>query len=401
MPAHAILSASSSKRWMACPPSARLEEKLHGRFGEQSSPFAEEGTKAHALAELKLLREKGKLGDEDGINQFNFDARRKALGDIPKEMDEATDRYADIVLEKFMTARHASPDARLMLEQRLDFSRWVPHGFGTGDAVIVSDASLEVIDLKYGKGVRIDAQGNPQARCYGLGALDAFGDLYGFPIVRNTIIQPRLDHITEEQLTRTELLNWAGTELVPKAQLAWRGEGEFTPGEHCRFCAARAICYARAAQAMKLFQNGLDAPAVLPEREIPQMLSMADDAIAWLNELKAYALREALKGQRWPGYKLVHGKRPRRAWRDEETAREQLIRAGYTPEQFDERKLKSAAAVEKIIGKTAFDVLLKDQTTQGEGALTLVPESDGRPEYSTADIDFSDMGTSNTTTNME
>ena len=376
---------------MACPPSARLEEKLHDRFGEQSSPFAAEGTKAHSLAELKLLREKGWLGDTDGINQFNYDARRKALGDIPKEMDAATDLYADIIIEKYLSARKVSPDAKLMLEQRLDFSKWVPHGFGTGDAVIVSDAILDVSDLKYGKGVRVDAKENPQARCYGLGAIDAFGDLYGFPNVRNTIIQPRLDHITEEQLSRTELLHWADTELTPKAQLAWAGDGEFHPGEHCKFCAARAICYARAAQAMQLFRHGMDAPAVLPDSEIPQMLAMADDAIAWLGELKSYALRQALKGQKWPGYKLVHGKRPRRAWRNEESAREQLIRAGYRPEQFEEHKLKSAAQVEKEIGKQAFDVLLKDLTVQGDGALTLVPETDGRPEFAPADADFSDM----------
>ena len=395
MPAHAILSASGAKRWMACPPSARLEEKLHDRFGEQSSPFAAEGTKAHSLAELKLLREKGRLGDTDGINQFNYDARRKALGDIPKEMDAATDLYADIIIEKYLSARKVSPDAKLMLEQRLDFSKWVPHGFGTGDAVIVSDAILDVSDLKYGKGVRVDAKENPQARCYGLGAIDAFGDLYGFQTVRNTIIQPRLDHITEEQLSRTELLDWADAELTPKAQLAWAGDGEFHPGDHCKFCAARAICYARAAQAMQLFKHGMDAPAVLPDSEIPQMLAMADDAIAWLGELKSYALRQALKGQKWPGYKLVRGKRPRRAWADEEAAREQLIRAGYRPEQFEEHKLKSAAQVEKEIGKQASDVLLKGLIVQGEGALTLVPETDGRPEFAPADADFSDMEESN------
>lgn len=395
MPAHAILSASGAKRWMACPPSARLEEKLHDRFGEQSSPFAAEGTKAHSLAELKLLREKGRLGDTDGINQFNYDARRKALGDIPKEMDAATDLYADIIIEKYLSARKVSPDAKLMLEQRLDFSKWVPHGFGTGDAVIVSDAILDVSDLKYGKGVRVDAKENPQARCYGLGAIDAFGDLYGFQTVRNTIIQPRLDHITEEQLSRTELLDWADAELTPKAQLAWAGDGEFHPGEHCKFCAARAICYARAAQAMQLFKHGMDAPAVLPDSEIPQMLAMTDDAIAWLGELKSYALRQALKGQKWPGYKLVRGKRPRRAWADEEAAREQLIRAGYRPEQFEEHKLKSAAQVEKEIGKQASDVLLKGLIVQGEGALTLVPETDGRPEFAPADADFSDMEESN------
>ena len=136
---HATLSASGAKRWMSCPPSARLEERLHGIFGDKSSPFAEEGTKAHSLAELKLLREKGRLGEPDGINEFNYNLRRKALGSIPKEMDDATDFYAEIVLEKFLTAKKDCPDAQLLLEQRLDFSEWVPQGFGTGDAVIISD----------------------------------------------------------------------------------------------------------------------------------------------------------------------------------------------------------------------------------------------------------------------
>lgn len=177
MRAHAILSPSASKRWMACPPSARLEEKLHDRFGEQSSPFAAEGTKAHAVAELKLLREKGRLGDADGINQFNYDARLKALGDVSKEMHQATDLYVDIVMEKLFAARRTCPDAKLFVEQRLDMARWVPGCFGTSDAVVVSDEILDVCDYKNGSGVRVNAQENPQARCYGLGAIDAFGDL--------------------------------------------------------------------------------------------------------------------------------------------------------------------------------------------------------------------------------
>lgn len=388
---HATLSASGAKRWMSCPPSARLEERLRGIFGEKSTPFAEEGTKAHSLAELKLLREKGRLSEDDGINDFNYDLRRKALGDIPKEMDEATDYYAEIITEKFLTARQSCPDAQLKLEQRLDFSRWVPNGFGTGDAVIVSEELLEVCDLKYGKGVPVFAENNPQARCYGLGALHCYGVLYGFKHVRNTIIQPRLDSVTEEMLTTDELLQWAETELKPAAELAWKGKGEFNPGDHCKFCAARAICYARATKAMTIFKHGFETPGVIPDDAIPEILAVADTAIDWIKDLQAYALSQALRGQEWPGYKLVRGKRPPRKWVDEEEAKHQLIRAGYEPEVYTETKFKSPSNIEKLVGKQAFEAIFATLVTQGDGALTLVPESDKRTEFTSAEADFSDI----------
>lgn len=388
---HATLSASGAKRWMSCPPSARLEERLRGIFGEKSTPFAEEGTKAHSLAELKLLREKGRLGEDDGINDFNYDLRRKALGDIPKEMDAATDYYAEIITEKFLTARQSCPDAQLKLEQRLDFSRWVPDGFGTGDAVIVSEELLEVCDLKYGKGVPVFAENNPQARCYGLGALHCYGVLYGFKHVRNTIIQPRLDSVTEEMLTTDELLQWAETELKPAAELAWKGKGEFNPGDHCKFCAARAICYARATKAMTIFKHGFETPGVIPDDAIPEILAVADTAIDWIKDLQAYALSQALRGQEWPGYKLVRGKRPPRKWVDEEEAKHQLIRAGYEPEVYTETKFKSPSNIEKLVGKQAFEAIFATLVTQGDGALTLVPESDKRTEFTSAEADFSDI----------
>lgn len=388
---HATLSASGAKRWMSCPPSARLEERLRGIFGEKSTPFAEEGTKAHSLAELKLLREKGRLSEDDGINDFNYDLRRKALGDIPKEMDEATDYYAEIIIEKFLTARQSCPDAQLKLEQRLDFSRWVPDGFGTGDAVIVSEELLEVCDLKYGKGVPVFAENNPQTRCYGLGALHCYGVLYGFKHVRNTIIQPRLDSVTEEMLTTDELLQWAETELKPAAELAWKGKGEFNPGDHCKFCAARAICYARATKAMTIFKHGFETPGVIPDDAIPEILAVADTAIDWIKDLRAYALSQALRGQEWPGYKLVRGKRPPRKWVDEEEAKHQLIRAGYEPEVYTETKFKSPSNIEKLVGKQAFEAIFATLVTQGDGALTLVPESDKRTEFTSAEADFSDI----------
>lgn len=382
---HAVLSASGAKRWLACPPSARLEEKLRGIFGDASSPYAEEGTKAHALSELKLRLEIKE------INQFNYTEQRKALGDIPHEMEQATNDYCDIVLSKFYAAQQVSPDAKLFIERRLNFSRWVPKGFGTGDATIVSDATLEVCDLKYGKGVRVEAKENPQARLYGLGGVEEFGELYGFEHVRNTIIQPRVDDpVTEETLTREELLAW-GEEIRPRAELAWKGKGEFLPGDHCRFCAARALCAARAAEAMRGFQSGFATPGLIDDREIPGILAVADVAEAWIKDVRAYAKNQALRGQQWPGWKLVRGRKGNRAWANEEQAQEQLMRAGYGEDVYLNRKLKNPGEIEKAIGKPAYEALMAKLVTQAEGALNLVPESDKRSEFSSADADFSDM----------
>ena len=388
---HATLSASGAHRWMACTPSARLEEKLKDRLGEKSSPFAEEGTKAHSLSELKLLYEKGKLGHKDGINEFCYKKRREALGDIPEEMDQKTDEYVDRVIEIFMSVRRACPDALLLLEVRVDFSTWVPHGFGTSDAVIVADRVLYVIDLKYGKGVRVNAVGNPQARCYGLGALAEYDELYDIKEVHTVIIQPRLDHVTEEVLPVEDLLKWGQEELAPAAELAWKGEGDFVPGEHCRFCAARGLCLARAQGAMKVVTDGLDNPGIIPEDEIPRMLDLLDIVVDWAKDLKAYALAQAIKGHKWHGYKLVRGKKPPRAWKDEEKVKEQLIRAGIPEEEYMEHELKSVSKIEKAVGKTAFSAIFSDLVYQGEGSYTLVPESDGRPEVSPADAAFSDL----------
>ena len=383
---HAILSASSSKRWMSCPPSARLEEKLRERFGDRSSPFAEEGTKAHALAELKLRKEIGE------INDFSFKAQRAAMPGVDQEMEWATDFYVDTVMQKFYEARKTCPDAKLFIEQRLDFSHVVPKGFGTGDAVIVSDSILDVSDLKYGKGVAVDAVGNPQARCYGLGALAEFGDLYGFQRIRNTIIQPRLDSVTEETLTREELIQWGETELRPKAELAWKGEGEYCPGDHCRFCAARALCYHRAAKAMTVFQSGMQTPGVIPDEEIPKILECADVAEAWIKDIREYARSQALKGQTWSGFKLVAGRRPPRRWTDHEAVVDQLSRAGYTDDQiYKPKELISVSDAEKLMGKQGFRAILGQFCAQPEGAPALVPESDKRLSLNSSEAAFADL----------
>ena len=404
---HAVLGASSAHRWLICTPSARLCEKLTSRFGSESSPYAAEGTKAHALAEIKVrlayykadgmtAAKHSRMSPEQqeaylGINEFRFKALRNELGDIPKDMEQATDSYCDIVMEKYLSAKEADPGAQLYLEQRLDYSAWVPSGFGTGDCIIVSDSLLEVCDYKHGKGIPVDAVGNPQLRLYGLGAMERFGRLYDFQSVRMTIIQPRLDSVSEETLTCEDLTSWAAEEVVEKAKQAWTGSGEFVPGEHCRFCAAKAVCSARVAQAMRMFQYGLEAPGLIPDEQIPSILGMLNDAEAWIKDIRAYAENQALHGQVWPGWKLVHGKKPNRQWADPEEVKAQLLRAGYPADQFQEVKLKPVGEIEKALGKKAFQALVGGLVSQGEGKLTLVPADDKRVEFASADADFQDL----------
>lgn len=404
---HAVLGASSAHRWLVCTPSARLCEKLTSRFGSESSPYAAEGTKAHALAEMKVrlayykadgmtTAKHSRMSPEQqeaylGINEFRFKALRNELGDIPKDMEQATDSYCDIVMEKYLSAKEADPGAQLYLEQRLDYSAWVPSGFGTGDCIIVSDSLLEVCDYKHGKGIPVDAVGNPQLRLYGLGAMERFGRLYDFQSVRMAIIQPRLDSVSEETLTCEDLTSWAEKEVVEKAKQAWTGSGEFVPGEHCRFCAAKAVCSARVAQAMRMFQYGLEAPGLIPDEQIPSILGMLNDAEAWIKDIRAYAENQALHGQVWPGWKLVHGKKPNRQWADPEEVKAQLLRAGYPADQFQEVKLKPVGEIEKALGKKAFQALVGGLVSQGEGKLTLVPADDKRVEFASADADFQDL----------
>ena len=306
-------------------------------------------------------------------------------------MEQATDSYCDIVMEKLLSAREKDSGARLYLEQRLDYSQWVPSGFGTGDAIIVSDLVLEVCDYKHGKGIPVSAKENPQMRLYGLGATKKFGSLFEFPSVRNTIIQPRLESVSEEILTREDLLQWAEDEVVEKAKQAWAGTGEFVPGEHCRFCAAKAVCSARVAQALKMFEFGLAAPGLISDEQIPAILATLDIAEDWIKDIRTYAETQALHGQKWKGYKLVRGKKPNRRWTDAEEVKAQLLRAGYSADQFETTSLKPVGEIEKALGKRAFEALVGGLVSQGEGKLTLVPESDKRVEYASADADFTDL----------
>ena len=294
-------------------------------------------------------------------------------------------------MSAYYEAKSKCPDTLLLIEQRYDISQWIPHCFGTGDATIVSDQVLHVFDYKNGSGVPVSAIENPQARCYGLGAYAMFGDLYGFPIIRNTIVQPNLDSITTEELKREELLCW-GEEIKPTMQLAWEGKGEYKAGEHCRFCAARALCYHRAVECMSIFQSGMQTPGVLPDEEIPRILEVADVAEAWIKDIREYARSQALKGQQWHGFKLVAGRRPPRKWTDVEAVVDQMSRAGYTDEQiYKPREIITVGEAEKLMGKSAFRAILGSFSHQNEGAPTLVPESDKRVAINSTEAAFADL----------
>ena len=334
-----------------------------------------------------------------GINVNRYKALRKELGDIPEDMEKATDSYCDVVLERLLRARESDPSAQLFLEQRLDYSQWVPSGFGTGDALIISDTLLDVVDYKHGVGVRVDAQDNPQMQLYALGAVARFGSLYDFTNVRCTIIQPRIGNLSEEYLTTEELLAWADAEVVPAARLAWEGKGDFRPGEHCRFCSARAVCAARAAEALKIFDWGLAGSGELGNDQIAAILPLLDSAESWIKDIREYAAGSALQGEKFHGYKLVRGRRPARAWTDENEVRAQLLRSGYGPETYERTVLRPPGDIAKALGAKAYRSLIEAAglVKQGEGSLILVPESDKRPEYNSADAAFEDMASGETT----
>lgn len=286
---HAILSASSSHRWLHCPPSARLQLQ----YPDTTSDAAEEGTAAHALAEHKLRRML-KLRSSKPVSQYDSD-----------DMDLHTDGYVAFVNEAIESAKTHSSDVIVMIEQRLDFSEYVPDGFGIGDCVIVADDNLHIIDLKYGQGVLVEAENNSQMMLYALGALRLFDSLYDIKTVSMTIYQPRRDNVSTWTISVDELMDWAENTLRPTAELAFAGDGEYSCGEWCRFCAARTTCRARAMEQMEIAKKDFALPPTLSDDEINTMLPGLDDLITWASDLKEYALKSALAGKKWQGYKLV------------------------------------------------------------------------------------------------
>ena len=370
MPRHAYLSASASHRWLACPPSAKLcaEEPDYG------SEYAMQGTCAHELSQYLLEKALGRPCVDPTENLSYYDA----------EMQECAEGYRDFVLEQIAEAKKSCRDPLICVEQVLDFSKWVEHGFGTGDCVIVADGTLHIIDLKYGVGVLVHAKSNSQLMCYALGALDTFGDLYEIHRIRLSIYQPRRENVDSWELDATELLDWAENVLKPAAKLAYAGDGEFHAGEHCVFCKIKASCRKRAEYALELAKEELKEPAKLTEEEIATLLPKVETLVSWAEDLKAFALKSALKGVSYPGWKLAEGRSVRR-FRDERKVAEIVSAAGYDPY---EKKLLGITAMTKQLGKKRFDELLKDYVVKPQGKPVLVPENDKRPAFNAAELDF-------------
>ena len=366
---HALLGASSSARWLVCTPSARLE----AMFPDEQSPYAAEGTVAHDLAE-SILRHKleGKKAPK--------------LDDYSTEMVEAVTRYVDICEEKVNEARARSSDAEAMIEARLDFSRWVPDGFGTGDMVIVADGILEVIDLKYGKGVPVSAIENTQMRLYALGAYDVNEFLYDVKSVRMTIVQPRLDSVSTDEMALEELLDW-GEEIKPIAQRAFNGEGDCTPCDYCNFCKARHTCRALADTCLAAFyKHGGKLNQLLTDQEVSDILAMKDLITKWIKGVYDFAYEKALSGEKqWPGYKLVEGT-SRRTITDPDAAAQTLLDNGYKEKDiFKPRELEGITNLQKVLGKKGVAEYLEAYIDKPEDKPTLVPESDKRPAINTVE----------------
>lgn len=383
---HSILSASGAVRWLACTPSARLETQ----FEEEESSYAAEGTFAHKLAELVLRYNNGELAKQTFTRRFN---KLKEDGFYSQELQDYVEDYARSVWEIVNETKAACPDALVLFEQRLDFSEYVPGGFGTGDVVIVADDLVNIIDLKYGKGVGVSAAGNPQLRLYGLGAYLEHSMLYDIRRVKMTVIQPRLENISSEELGAEELLSWAENVIRPKAALAIAGEGEFTVGEHCRFCKARKNCRARADYNLELAKLEFQEPALLDHSEIGLVLQRADELAHWVTDITDYALKQALKGTKLDGWKLVEGS-SRRRYADQEQVGRVLMEEGYTREQLlKPEELIGLTDMTKLLGKRKFEELLSGLLIKPAGKPVLAPESDKRPELSTAASAQSDFNT--------
>lgn len=367
---HALLSASSAYRWLACPPSALLSAK----YEDTSSSYAQEGTAAHALAEYKVLKALGRKADDptENLDYFN------------EEMDEATDAYAGYVLEQVAEAKKATTDPIVLVEQRVDFSTYVPDGFGTADALIIADGKLSITDLKYGQGVLVEADHNPQLMCYALGAYEMFSALYDIETVSMTIFQPRRDNVSVFEMKASDLLDWAENTLKPKAELAAECKGDFTAGEHCRFCKAKADCRARAEANLALARYDFALPPTLTDADIEAILPLLDELTSWAEDIKAYALTRAVAGKEWHGYKLVAG-RSNRKYVNEDAVAKKVSDAGFNPY---EEKLLGITAMTKLLGKNCFEELLSSLIEKPQGKPTLVPESDKRPAMNSAKEDF-------------
>ena len=377
--AHALLSASSAHRWLECTPSARLEESFSE--DEESSVYAAEGTFAHELAETELLY----AVDQIELNEYV--RRKNELAKSEFHNSENTDeveKYVSYVLDAWSDAKKLDAFAEIIIEDRMDLSEWVPEGFGTNDVVIITWSYIKVIDLKFGKGVRVKADNNPQLKLYGLGALEKHGFNYAVENVLLVIHQPRLDSVSEAKITAVDLQAWGNLEVMPLAELAFNGEGEFKPGEHCRFCKAAPRCRALAEQNLELAKLEFQDPALLTDEELINVYDKLDPLQKWAAKVANYFLAEALAGKQWKGFKLVEG-RSNRSIAESDTLFKALSVAGFTPAEVTNSKLKGIGDLTKILGKAKFDTVLGPFVTKPPGKPTLTTTDDPRPELNSVE----------------
>ena len=369
MSKHALLSPSSSSRWLKCTPSARLCEA----YEDKTSSFAEEGTEAHALCEYKVDLALG-YESENPIPSLKY---------YNEEMESCADEYASYVLETYEREKAEGRDPLIFTELKLDISQYVPECSGTGDCLIIADKTLHIIDFKYGQGVLVSAEENTQMMLYALGALDMFGSLYEITDVAMTVFQPRLSNISTYTMKAEELTEWATTVLKPRAELAFSGEGEFSSGSHCKFCKVKATCRKRAETNMELARFDFINPQLLSNEEISEILSKVDELSSWANDIKGYGLSVLSRGGTINGFKLVEG-RSVRTYTDEKAVAQTIQEAGHDP--YD-HKVLGITAMTKLLGKSRFYELLGSYVYKPKGKPTLAPESDKRPAITINDFD--------------
>ena len=344
--AHAKLSASGSKQWLTCTPSIKLSEP----FPDTSSPQAEEGTKAHELAENRLL--------------WMLDKTTK-LYDADPEMLVYVTVYVNYVMERYHAALADTLDASLLLEQRLDFSKYVPDGFGTGDVVIVSDGWLEIIDLKYGMNP-VQAIGNSQLQLYALGAIERYYGIFDFDKVRVTIVQPRLDSISSWEIDVPDLMQWGELFVKPRAEMAIRGEGEYVSGSHCRYCKARFVCRKRAEDNLEMAKYEFKKPDLLTDGELSEILDRADELSKWVKDVMEYSLSFVKLGNDIPGWELAAGRAVRKITAPDQ-AGELLRDLGFGMDQIYKTELRGIGDLEKLLGKKEFSAVLGAYIDKVEG----------------------------------
>lgn len=380
--AHALLSPSAAHRWINCTAAPRLEANVP----DSGSDYAAEGSLAHAYCAQKL---KGFLG-------LPTDGEAKEIAALNDryhtgEMDEYTDTYKTIVLEKFTAARTLTKDAQLLVETRLDFSEYIPDAFGTADAIIIADGTMEVIDFKYGKGVKVSAYKNPQMQIYALGAYDKFNFEYKIDRVRMTIVQPRIDNLSEYELSVDELMEWTDTVLTKKAQEAYEGKGAQVPGDWCQFCKVKSNCRALAKKCMDAAKNNPDPKLIGPDELATDVLPILATVKTWLAGVEDFALQQALSGVKLPGWKIVEGRSIRKIT-DQDGAAVALNKAGYkTAEIYKPQELRTITELEKLTGKKQFAAICGDFIEKPQGKPTLAPESDKRPAIDPVADDFKDV----------